>query len=94
MVRKVRDHGTLAAVVAMEAGGILIHARGILYEGRALAAGVVAVGRFDLDHVGAEVGQRLSDPWASQDLGKLNHLEPCQGADLSSIFRLLRAGES
>ena len=41
---------------------------GIGQERRAPAAGVIAgTGLFDLDHVGAEIGQHLGGPGAGQD---------------------------
>ena len=47
-------------------------------EGRAPLAGVVAGGAFDLDHIGAEIGQRLPSPWSGEDAGKFQHPYPVE----------------
>jgi hypothetical protein len=48
----------------------------ILDEGRAPFAGVVALGAFNLDHLGAEVGQNLARPGASQNPRQFDDFQP------------------
>ena len=57
----------------MEVGG-----GAVVGEGRAPAAGLVAGGRLDLDHVGAEVGEGLADPGTREHPRELEHPEPRQ----------------
>ena len=42
-------------------------------EGRAPATRIIALRAFDLDDVGAEIGQGLTDPGAGQDARELDH---------------------
>ena len=59
-------------------GGIVggLAAARIAQEGRPPAARVVAHARpFDLDHIGAEIGQQLACPGARQDAAQVEHLE-------------------
>lgn len=62
LVAEVGDYRTFAAVAAVKIGGIAAAAIGALDERRSPLAGVIPSRRFDLDHVGAEVGQHLADP--------------------------------
>ena len=49
------------------------------HEGRTPGAGVVARAlAFELDHIGAEIGQDLPGPGTSQDPGKLQDAQPGQ----------------
>ena len=64
----------LAAVAGEIVGRAETAAVLVLHEGRAPAAGVVArAGALDLDHVGAEIGERLAGPGTGEDAGKLEH---------------------
>ena len=75
------DRG-LAAVGGVEIGrhplGSPVGARPV-EEGRAPAAGVVALGRLDLDDLGAQIGQRLAGPRAGQNARQFDNLQPGQG---------------
>ena len=69
----------LAAVGAMEIGGAEVAAVGRRHERRAPAAGVVAGAlALDLDHVGAEIGQKLPGPRARQDAGEFEDAQTGQ----------------
>jgi hypothetical protein len=49
-------------------------------EGRAPFAGVVAaIGTFDLDDVGAEIGKQLPGPWPGEDAGEFDDADAFQG---------------
>ena len=56
-------------------------------ERRAPGAGVVAGAvAFDLDHVGAEIGQDLPGPRARQNAGKLQYAQTASGPGINSSF--------
>ncbi len=73
-------HRALAAVGGQVIGGFGgVVAVGVFGVGRAPGAGVVAVaGAFDLDHVGAQVGQVLRTPGAGQHAAQVQHAEVAQ----------------
>jgi hypothetical protein len=51
------------------------------YEGRAPGPGIVAgPGAFDLDDVGAEIGEDLSGPGAGQNSGEFENAQSSQRA--------------
>jgi hypothetical protein len=63
----------------MEIGRADMLAVRTLHEGRSPAARVVAVAfAFDLDDIGAQVGQRLPRPGSGQDAGKFEDAETRQ----------------
>ena len=63
----------------MEIGGAEMAAVGRRHERRAPAAGVVAGAlALDLDHVGAEIGQKLSGPRPRQDAGEFEDAQTGQ----------------
>jgi hypothetical protein len=65
----------------MKIGRIEVAAVGGGYKWRAPGPGIVAAaGAFDLDHVGAEVGEDLSGPWTGQNAGKFEYAQSSQGA--------------
>ena len=74
---EVGAHRLLAAVAAVEVGGVA--AALALDEGRPPSAGVVAFGAFDLDHLGAKVGECLPGPGAGQDARHLDDPEAAEG---------------
>ena len=70
----------LAAIGSVEIGGSEMAAVGRLDEGRSPAAGVVSGAlAFDLDDVGAEIGQNLPRPRTCQNAGKFEHAYSGQG---------------
>jgi hypothetical protein len=81
-VAEVEGDRALAAVGRVEVGG-----RAILGEGRAPAAGLVALGRLDLDDVGTEIGERLADPRAGEHAGELEHLQSGMGPSAIPVLR-------
>jgi len=70
-----RDRG-LAPVGAVEIGSRAVALA--LDKGRAPFAGVVALGAFDLEHLGAQIGQGLADPGPCQNAGQFDHFQPLQ----------------
>ena len=80
-VVEIADNRALAAIGGVEIGGDgfgrAIRTRP-LDKGRAPAAGVVAFRGLDLDHLGAQIGQRLTDPGTGQNPGQLDDLQPLQ----------------
>ena len=64
---------TLVAIGAQVVGNLLrLRALRVFQEGRASGPRVVAgAGAFDLDHVGAEVGERLGAPGAREHAGEV-----------------------
>ena len=84
-VSEIGSDATLPAVAAMIIGRL---ARAILalHEGRPPQAGTVALGRLDLDHVRAQIGERLAGPWPCEDAGKFEHLEPREGRSRIARF--------
>jgi hypothetical protein len=65
----------------MKISRVKMAAIGRRYEGRAPGAGIVAApGAFDLDDVGAEIGEDLSGPGAGQNAGKFEDAQSSQGA--------------
>ncbi len=83
----------LAAIGGVEIGGIGA-AVGVLDEGRPPCPRVVAGGRFDLDHLGAEIGEHLPRPRPGQHTGELEHADAGErgharrsGVDLGGAVR-------
>ncbi len=72
-VGEVERDAALAAVAGVEVGR-----RAVGGERRPPAAGLVAAGRLDLDHVGAEVGEGLADPRPGEHPRELQHPQPGQ----------------
>jgi hypothetical protein len=69
----------LAAVGGMEIGRADMLAVGAFDKGRSPAAGIVAGAlALDFDDVGAEVGEHLAGPGASQDTGKFEDADTRQ----------------
>ena len=69
----------LAAIGAVEIGGVEVTAVGAGHERRPPGPGVVADAlAFDLDHVGAEIGEDLPGPRTRQNTGKLEHAQTGQ----------------
>src|SRR5262249_20366885 len=56
----------------------------ILDEGRSPLPGVVAGEAFDLDHLGAEIGQKLPGPRSGQDAGELDDPQSGKGCGHAS----------
>ncbi|CPM74670.1 Uncharacterised protein [Bordetella pertussis] len=73
-LRQVQRHATLVAVDADEVGG------GLAGERRPPAARLVAAGRFDLQHVGAVVGEDLGAVRAAQHARQVDDAAALQGA--------------
>ena len=69
------DRG-FAAIGRIEIGGGSIAVT--FDEGRAPAAGVVTFRRFDLDHPGPQIGQRLTDPGPCQNACKFDDFQSTQ----------------
>ena len=67
--------------------------RGALAQQPPLAQRIAAFGRFDLDDVGAEVGQRLGGEGAGDQLAELDHLEALQGLRIHVDLKSLRWGK-
>ena len=70
---EVQDHALLAPVDREEVGGLAAA------EGRSPGAGVVPARRFDLDHLGAEVGQHHGGVGPGQDPGEIQNPDSRQG---------------
>ena len=62
----------------MEIGRIAAAAVRLPHEGRAPAACVVPFRRLHLDHIGAQIGERLAYPGASQYPRQLEHFQTMQ----------------
>ncbi|MCY1524936.1 hypothetical protein D9M68_598970 [compost metagenome] len=73
-LRQVDGDVFLVAVDALEVG------RRVAFEGRAPAAGLVTRERFQLDHLGTMVGQRLGGVGAAQDAAEVDDADAAQGA--------------
>ncbi len=73
--RDVQRHGELVAVGRQVVGRLAgVVARLVLQVGRPPGPRVVArAGPFDLDHLGAEIGEVLGAPGAGQDAGQVEH---------------------
>jgi hypothetical protein len=65
----------LAGVI--DAGGALPSIEGFEAEG---GAEQIAAGRFDLDHVGAVIGEEHDGVWAGDTAGKVDHPDAAEGA--------------
>src|SRR5215469_13937494 len=86
---EIQFNGTLAAVGAMEIGRIEVAAVGARHERRAPGPGIVAIAAaFDLDHVGAKVGEDLSGPRTGQNAGEFEYAQSSQGARHDRLHRL------
>ena len=71
----VEGRGFFAAVEDMERHGVIVA------EGGAHAAGVIAaVGAFDFDHFGTEVGEDGADEGAGEDLAEFDHAKAGENA--------------
>ena len=78
-VSKIDGDRALAAVAGEIVGRAEPAAVLVLHERRAPAAGVVAgAGPLDLDHLGAEIGQRLPGPGTGQDARQFQHANACE----------------
>ncbi|MOA18616.1 hypothetical protein D3C78_1389460 [compost metagenome] len=75
-LRQVQRHAFLVAVHADEVR------RRVAQEGRAPSPRLIAAGRFDLQHVGAVVGQDLRAIRAAQHAGQVDHFAPGKRAGI------------
>ena len=76
--REIGDDRAFAAIAGMEIGGRLLAVR--LDERRSPGARLVALGTLDLDHVRAEIGERLAGRRAGEHARKLEHPHASKGA--------------
>ena len=83
--------GFLATVAAVEIGGGLLAF--MLDEGRTPATGVIALGRFDLDDLGTQIGQRLPDPGACEDARKLDETAAVMADVFKGPAKFMRKGD-
>ena len=78
----------LAAIGAVEIGGVEMAAVGRLDEWRSPAAGIVAGAlALDLDHVGAKIGEDLPGPWTGENSGQSSTRKPVNGPGMNVSLR-------
>ena len=73
---EIGNHTAFSAVGGVEIGGRDFVVAG--HKGRAPAAGVIAFGGLDLNHIRAQIGKGLASPRACQNPRKFDDLDPCK----------------
>ena len=75
---EIRHDRALAAVAGMKICGRKVFARGTLDKGRPPLARIITGRTFDLDHIRAQISQKLANPGSGKDAGKFEDAQARQ----------------